>query len=454
MTSKRHLTKEEIRDILSVIKPQKKIPEDIAQNIVDRFILHMKPTLEKILIYPKMIKNLKSEIEKYYEKSKIQAGDAIGVSVAHSIGQYQTQSTLNTFHKAGLAEDTLVSGVPRFLQLIDAAKFPKGTCCMIYFKDNVKSLEKAQSLGKDIPQLKLEDIVEEFDKCMYKEYDYWYENFAKYYGSEHKKYDHCISIKVNLQKLFNYNITLPEIARALEEQKSDIACVFSPIHEGKIDIFIDNQTINVDDAVKYITEDNIIDTYLDFVIPILFSIKIRGIDKIGHVFYLRDKKDNWYMETKGSNFRDVMALPFVDITHTMTNNIWEIYETLGIEALRQFLVQEFSTIVGGVNTCHIKLLSDKMTYSGKIDPISRYSVRSENGGALSKASFEEPLDNILKSAVNSDVEFTHSVSTSIMCARMPPIGTGLVDLQLDIQKLIELGESKVFKGEVYENLFE
>lgn len=454
MTDKRHLTKAEIKDILSIVKPQQRIPEDIAQNIVQKFIANMKPTLERITIYPKMIKTLKSEIEKYYEKSKIQPGEAIGVSVAHSIGQYQTQSTLNTFHKAGLAEETLVSGVPRFLQLIDAAKFPKGAMCNIYFRDDIKTLEKAQNLGKDVVYIKLEDLIDEFDKCPYKEYDYWYDNFAKFYGYNFKQFDHCISIKLNLQKLFNYNITLPEIARVLEEQKSDISCVFSPIYEGKIDIFIDSQSINVDENVKYINEDNIIDTYLDFVTPILLNVKIRGVENIANVFYFKDKKDKWYMETKGSNFRDIMALPFVDTTTTMTNNMWEIYNTLGIEALRQFLIQEFSSIVGGVNSCHIKLLADKMTYNGKIDPVSRYTIRSENAGALSKSSFEEPLDNILKSAVNSDVEHTNSVSTSIMCARMAPIGTGLVDLQLDIEKLIEIGESKVFKGDVYEHVFE
>jgi DNA-directed RNA polymerase beta' subunit len=222
-----------------------------------------------------------------------------------------------------------------------------------------------------------------------------------------------------------------------------------------LDVFIDTQSINIDEKISYINEENIIDVYLDYVTPTLLKLKIRGIDGITNCFHFKGEDDNWYIETKGSNFPEVLALSYVDTSRTMTNNIWEIYNTLGVEAVRQYLVKEFTNVVSDVNLCHLKLLSDKMTFNGKIDPISRYSIRSENSGALSKSSFEEPLDNIIKSCINSEVEYTNSVSTSIMCARMAPVGTGLVDLHLDIEKLIELGEEeRVFKGDVCENLFE
>ena len=39
-------------------------------------------------------------------------GEAVGITMAMSIGERQTQMTLNTFHKAGLTSAT-VQGVPR-----------------------------------------------------------------------------------------------------------------------------------------------------------------------------------------------------------------------------------------------------------------------------------------------------------------------------------------------------
>jgi DNA-directed RNA polymerase II subunit RPB1 len=87
-----------------------------------------------------------------------------------------------------------------------------------------------------------------------------------------------------------------------------------------------------------------------------------------------------------------------------------------------------------------------MTYNGIITSISRYAMRAEGSGALSKASFEETLDNLLNAAVYGERECTDGVSASIICGKLGKFGTGVCELKVDMSKLTGI----VFKGEVKE----
>ena len=57
--------------------------------------------------------------------------------------------------------------------------------------------------------------------------------------------------------------------------------------------------------------------------------------------------------------------------------MWEIYEVLGIEATRQFLLEEYTDVVSSdgtfINSCHIELLVDIMTSFGSINSIRNWN---------------------------------------------------------------------------------
>ena len=80
---------------------------------------------------------LKNKIEFYYRHSTIQPGESVGIITGESIGERQTQMTLNTFHSAGLAINTVLTGVPRFSELLNATKDPKATTCNIFFNKKI-----------------------------------------------------------------------------------------------------------------------------------------------------------------------------------------------------------------------------------------------------------------------------------------------------------------------------
>jgi len=81
---------------------------------------------------------------------------------------------------------------------------------------------------------------------------------------------------------------------------------------------------------------------------LLNQLKLRGVRNVEKLYYRTDDRMGWnrnsgvikicekepIFETDGSNLLDVMRNPDVDYTRTVTNNIVEILEILGIEACR------------------------------------------------------------------------------------------------------------------------
>ena len=168
------------------------------------------------------------------------------------------------------------------------------------------------------------------------------------------------------------------------------------------------------------------------VIKELSNQLICGINGVENIYYTYNEKGEWFVDTDGSNYIEVLNLPTVDTTRTISNNMWEIYLVLGIEAVREFLIRECLEIMESINICHVKLLVERMTFSGSISSISRYTMRNDDSGPMSKASFEESTDNFLRAAYECDLENTDGVSASIICGKKAKNGTGLMDLKLDI----------------------
>ena len=66
-------------------------------------------------------------------------------------------------------------------------------------------------------------------------------------------------------------------------------------------------------------------------------------------------KPLWNIATNGTNLIDIFNLPHVDFTNTISNDIVEIYNLLGIEAAREALINEITPVGKEIQ----KLLKDK-----------------------------------------------------------------------------------------------
>ena len=435
MSKQRCLTEYEIESILSFITPQKCIPTETSASVVTTNKNKLRHQLIGQLIYPEMIPQLKNMIEKQYNDSIIQAGESVGVISAQSIGEKQTQTTLNTFHHAGAGDKTVTTGVPRVEELLNATKDPRSVNCIVYTKKNHDSLaELRKTIGSEVVEITFSKITKEYKIEMNKKPEPWYEAFKILHGDSFTQYTDCISLKLDVDILYEYKLDMEMIAEIISKDYSDMICVFSPDNISQLDVFVDTSNIDLpDNRLSFIDSDNAKEIYLEEVVqPILYKIIISGITGIENI-YFNDNPNNF--ETDGTNYKKLLGLPFVDYTKTISNDVWDIYNTLGVEAAREFLIEEFMQLCAGINKCHIQLLAEKMTYTGGISSISRYTMRNEDCGPMGKASFEETMDNFLKAGAYGQNEATRGVSASIICGKRANIGTGVCELMMNIKAL-------------------
>ena len=92
-------------------------------------------------------------------------------------------------------------------------------------------------------------------------------------------------------------------------------------------------------------------------------------------------------------------------------------------------------IMEGINFSHSKLLVDRMTFNGTISSISRYTMRSDECGPLGKLSFEESCETLMRAGSTGETDNMKGVSASIIAGKKANIGTGMMDLHIDLKML-------------------
>jgi DNA-directed RNA polymerase II subunit RPB1 len=161
----------------------------------------------------------------------------------------------------------------------------------------------------------------------------------------------------------------------------------------------------------------------------------------------------WVLDTDGTNLIDILANPNIDTTRTISNDIREIYETLGIEASRHALYKELLAVVseGSMNYRHMSLLIDTMTYKGQLMSIDRHGINRGDIGPLAKSSFEESTDMLINASIFAEYDKVNGVSANVMLGQQPPCGTGDSRILIDEAHMMELfksmGDTKVGKND-------
>lgn len=427
----RELTVTEIDDILNSITTNPCIPKVVAESHVANIRARVRLQLEQLKMYPAAIPMLRDEIARQYNSAKIQPGESVGIVTAQSIGERQTQMTLDTFHSAGAALKTVIAGVPRFSELMSATRNPKVVTTTVYPVNKYNSVSELRTdIGCTLQTVALGDLLNDTVIDEDAELPQWYCAYEAMYGTEYKRHSHCLTLMFDVEKLFVQKIDLEKIAEKIESQYDDLACVFSPTMIGRIDVYVDVTNVGESNAREYM---------LNVVSAQLMALVVSGVSGITEVYY--EKKDGeWIVETRGTNLLKLFNNPLVDATRTVSNEMWEIVSVLGIEAAREFLINEFGECISSdgtyINKCHTQLLVDVMTHGGSIMSVSRYGHGKSKCGPLAKASFEKSLDNFLKAGVTSEVERTTSVSGSIMLGKIASCGTGVFDIHVDVPKIL------------------
>jgi DNA-directed RNA polymerase subunit A" len=383
-----------------------------------------------------------------------------------------THNTLNSFHSAGKTCAAVTTGVPRFRELIDASKQQKHTLITFSLNDKenlkVKEIQDAKRLCRQFDEKRILSLLEitipEISNFKYNNLDKdkdWYLFFESFIHSDFKKFNWSLRFKFNKDSLFEYRMTLKHISHFIEKELGNCVCVYSPDNIGIIDVYIDVSNVKKDELVSYrkqidtikkidkkktlIDENNKYYYYIrDIIFQYICNIKVSGIDCIEKGYFRQEKINGinkWIFDLEGTNYREILNHPLINYKDCMVNNMWELFNALGIEAVRRFLVNEFSEVItsGGINVdkTHLELLADSMTCTGNITSVSRYGIGRNETGPLTKASFEQSLDNMLIAAYRSETESIKSVSSSIIMGQCSRIGSGIMELYTNINPIID-----------------
>lgn len=428
--SKIILTKEYLRDknILDFVKKNLALPTEYSEYQQKKMIERLENQLVGKLIYPSQIPKLKTILEKKYRNSLIEAGESVGILCAQSIGEKNTQMTLNTFHSCGSAVKAVTSGVPKFQELLNVTKNPKIVNCKIYTKTNNSTIEQIRDhVSNKIKCVKIKNVIRSIEYIPKFDQDQkWINIYCMMNGKTIPEDKIVTKIILNTEKMFKLYINANMVAEKIENEFDDCTCIVSPPQLETIYIVVENSTLTNSEK-NWKTEKLFVDQCL---IEEIGNIQVSGIEGIDKIYFTKEN-DGWFVETEGTNLPKILAHPDIDSERSVSNNIWEIYQSLGIEATYQFLMEEFGDIMTGINVCHTQMLVSRMTYSGTISSISRYTLKKEDSGPFCKASFEESMENFIRAGAYGEVEPVKGVSSSIICGKRARIGTGMVSLKFD-----------------------
>lgn len=442
---KRLLEPFEIDHILFCIFKQyihSKVDESIFFPLRDS----MRKTLEKIKCEPCIIPSLIEEMDRQVSKCIAKPGESVGIIASQSIGERQTQMTLNTFHTAGESVSTVIQGVPRFTELLNATKNPKLTFSFIYLKFQKKSISEFRDSITPIMDITLRQLCSKKTIIKTDQLPSWASLYEKIFHKPIQLDKWCIVITLNKKCIVEHQLDLQSIIDAIENERPEIQCLLSP---DMTELFLVLNTFETEYAGEQREQREMMIIEHE-VIPDLLKLYVSGIDihqkikkKIIDVqlVKLKNSKDyiengspvqEWILKTQGSNLEKIFLLDYIEPTKCYSNNVWEILELLGVEASYYFLVQEFYNTVcddgGFVNKAHIHVIISIMTFHGSVTSISRYGMKHDLTGVLGKCSFEESVENFFQSALFAKKDDSTGISASIILGKKGNIGSNLCTL--------------------------
>jgi len=425
------------------------------------------------------------KIVRYFKQSITHPGEMVGVIAAQTIGEMGTQMTLDSFHVSGTdAAVNATSGVPRLKELLSVSKNIKTPTMTIHLKDDVSKILKEDNIDENkIEQAKFSVLgiktnIEVIRLCniIDKSEIYWDngtltnipddKNFVSIYNlfknqhSDDEKSNLVLRLLINKEKLLMYDLKMIDIYTSINNHYNQfINCVFSDDNSNQCIMRITLNINNPQMSQIYETEDHI--TILKAVeYNIVYNMLIKGVKGIKKVsldktqiveYSLDERKFNnyteWSLNTDGTNMKDIFKNKNIKFEKTRSNDIREIYETLGVEAARKALALELEAVIGEdqMNYRHLSLLVDTMTSRGQLMSIDRHGINRSDVGPLAKCSFEETTDMLVNASIFSEYDHLNGVSANVMLGHKAPCGTGDFDVIIDEDKYMDTMKDMVLQ---------
>ena len=422
-----------------------------------------------------------------YKQSVVHPGEMVGVIAGQSIGEQTTQLTLNTFHLAGVASKSNVTrGVPRIEEILRLTKNPKNESMTVFLKPNEEAdQDKCIHYSKMLDHTKLINVVSSVQICfdpnddstkiiedipMLKQYyDFEKMVFAcssdegiNNTASETSKSKWIIRMTMDAEQMLDKNITMDDVEYAISESVfgSNVTCIYSDYNDDNLIFRIRMNTIKDKTKgtciPKSLDQSDEIYMLRSFQDNMLHNIVLRGVPGIQNVQPLKKPnmivqddgeykaKDIWTLSSSGSNLIDTLSLDYIDANRTISDNIRDVHNVLGIEATRQLIHDEIIEVMSAsgvsINYHHLSLLCDRMTSNTELVPIFRSGILGDDIGPISKCTFEVQTDVLLQASRHADFDHMRGVSASVMMGKTGSFGTGTSQLILDVDQMSSLDD--------------
>ncbi|PIU12797.1 MAG: DNA-directed RNA polymerase subunit A'' [Hadesarchaea archaeon CG08_land_8_20_14_0_20_51_8] len=339
----------------------------------------------------KQLDDVLGTVKKAYINAIVEPGEAVGTVAAQSIGEPGTQMTLRTFHYAGVAELNVTLGLPRIIEIIDARRVPSTALMTIYLTGKLaEDKNKARAFAQDIEATTVEDVASQTEMDL-----------------------------INME----FVVTLDR--GRMQQKELTPTKVASIIREAlKIDAPVEGNKLRIKPPTQTLSE-------LRRTATKVKGVPLRGIKGINRVV-VKMESNEYVVYTEGSNLADILQLRGVDQTRTVTNNINEVEEVLGIEAARNSIIIEAVKTLEeqglDVDVRHIMLVADMMTHDGDMKQVGRHGVSGEKASVLARASFEVTTKHLLDACIRGEKDKLDGIIENVIAGQPIPLGTGSVEL--------------------------
>ncbi len=383
-----YLSAEEIRarvDKLRQVLPPKLLDEFLAKASDARLTEDQFKEALKLLVHE-------------YYRAVVDPGEAIGVVTAQSVGEPSTQMILRSFHFAGLREFSMALGLPRLIEVIDARKKPERPMMTVYLQESIKhDRDKALEVAKQLQSTTVENVAKAVS--------------IDYIAS-------TIIIELNEEQLRYKGISVSDVKKVLDRAKGK----GGEIEVNGYTIMVKVDTTELSKLKK--VRDRILQT------------KVKGIKGIKKAVVIEEKGE-YIIQTEGTNLEAVLLLDGVDHRRTVSNDIHEISEVLGIEAARSAIINEIQKILQSqsleVDVRHLMMVADVMTWDGVVRQVGRHGVAGMKESPLAKAAFEVTVKNLVEASLRGEAERFKGVVENVIAGKYIPIGTGFVELLMEMK---------------------
>lgn len=384
--------------------------EEYADKIPARILEDAKKESANFNFNNKQLKIALEKIKENYEDIKIAPGEAIGIVTAESFGEPSTQMTLNTFHFSGVAEMNVTLGLPRLIEIFDARKKISTPMMEVYLKQEYqKDPKQVKKIATLLKETTLHEISKEFNIDLTKSQ---------------------IVVALDKGMMLNLNITPSALEKALTESLKTCSV---KVKDEKVTIKQKGElTINE----LYKLKEKIKEAH------------IKGIKGITQVLPIKQAGE-WIVLCAGTNLKEVFELKEIDPSKTVSNDIFETANLLGIEAARQTIINESLKVIENqgldIDIRHTLFISDVMTTGGEVRGITRSGITSEKESVLARASFETPIKHLINASLVGEIDNLTSVVENVMVNQAVPLGTGLPGLLAKMKSKKDLKKENVTK---------